>query len=141
MSVLPVAFKVFERLLQKQVNCYVEEFLSTYLYGYRKGFSTQQALISLIEKWKISLDKKGYGGAIFLDLSKAFDTTNYKLLLEKLHAYSFDNDAYKTIQNYLKNRYQRIKINKVFSSCSEILSRVRQGSVLGPLLFDIYLND
>lgn len=94
------------------MHCYVEEFLSTYLCGYRKGFSAHQALISLTENWKTSLDKKGYGGAIFLDLPKAFDTRNYELLLQKLHAYGLDKDAYKNIHHYLKNRYQRIKINK-----------------------------
>ena len=60
-SVLPVASKVFERLLHKQLGLYVEEYLSPYLCGYRKGFSTQQGLLSLLERWKNVLDKKGYG--------------------------------------------------------------------------------
>ena len=100
-----------------------------------------RASVSLIEKWKTSLNKKGCGGAILLDLSKAFYTINYELLLEKLHAYDFTKYAFKTIHNYLKNRYQRIKINKVFSSWCKIFSRVPQGSVLRPLVFNIYLKD
>ena len=83
------------------MNCYVEK--SPYLCGYRKGFSTQQALISLIEKWKTNLDKKDYREAIFMDLSKAFDTINHELFLAKLDAHGFSKSALKTICNYLKN--------------------------------------
>ena len=83
-SVLPVTSKIFERILQKQLTVHVENFLSPFLCGYRKGFSTQQALLSLIEKWKNSLDKKGFGGAVLMDLSKAFDTINHELLIAKL---------------------------------------------------------
>ena len=62
-SVLPTVSKVFERLMQKQISKYIDKFLSTHLCGYRKGYSTQTALISLLEKWRYSLDKKGYAGA------------------------------------------------------------------------------
>ena len=61
-SVLPVMSKVFERIMQKQINAYIEKFFSPYLCGFRKGFGTQDALTSLIEKWKSSLDQNGYGG-------------------------------------------------------------------------------
>ena len=70
--------------MQKQVTLFTEKLLSPHLCGYRKGFSTQQALISLIERWKKTLDQKGYGGAVLMDLSKAFDTLNHDLLLAKL---------------------------------------------------------
>ena len=73
-SVLPVMSKVFERIMEQQIAPYMEEFMSPYLYGFRKGFSIQHALIALIEKWKSSLDQKGYAGSILMDLSKAFDT-------------------------------------------------------------------
>ena len=102
-SVLRVVSKIFKRLLQEQMNCFIEEFLSPYLCGYRKGFSVHQALISFNENWKTNLDKKSYGGAIFKDLSKAFDTINHELLLAKLHEYGFNKDTLKTIHNYLKN--------------------------------------
>ena len=68
-------------------------YLSPYLCGYRKGYAAQHALLILIEKWKSILDKKGFGGAILMDLSKAFDTLNHKLLTAKLHAYGFSSDA------------------------------------------------
>ena len=79
----------FEKLLQHQLVIYIKNYLSPHLCGYRKGYSSQQALISLIENWKKSLDKKGYGGAVLMDLSKAFDTIKHDLLLAKLHAYGF----------------------------------------------------
>ena len=70
--------------MQNQINLHIKSFLSPYLWDYRKGFNSQHALISLMERWRKSLDKKGYGGAI--DLSKAFDTVNHDLLIAKLHA-------------------------------------------------------
>ena len=109
--------------MQKQITAYMEEHLSQYLCGYRKGFNAQHALIALIEKWKESLDNKGYAGAIFMDLSKAFDTINHQLLVAKLYAYG----ALTLILNYLSNRWQRTKINTSFSSWSELLHGVPQG--------------
>ena len=110
--------------------------------GYRKGFNTQYALLSLIEKWKKTLDDNGYTtGAILMDLPKASDTINHELLIAKLYAYGFSKDALKLIHSYLSDRWQRTKINKSFSSWSTLLKGVPQGSVLGPILFNIYLND
>ena len=83
--------------------------------GYRKGFSTQHALLSLIEKWKKLLDNKGYRGAILMDLSKAFDTINHDLLIAKLHVYGFSKESLKPKKSYLINRCQRTKLKKGFS--------------------------
>jgi len=137
-SVLPSVSKVFERLMQKQINVYFDKYLSNSLCGYRKGFSTQTALLSLLEKWKITLDKKGYAGAVLMDLSKAFDTINHELLIAKLKAYGFSNAALTFISSYLSDRWQHTKINNSFSSWTELLQGVPQGSVLGPLL--LYLS-
>ena len=95
----------------------------------------------MLEKWKKSLDDRGFAGAVLMDLSKAFDCVNHELLLAKLDAYGFNRDALKTILDYLSNRWQRTKINATFSSWSELKVGVPQGSVLGPILFNIYLND
>ena len=102
--------------MQKQINAYIEKFFSPYLCGFRKGFGTQDALTSLIEKWKSSLDQNGYAGSVLMDLSKAFDTLNHELLIAKLHAYGFDKKSLSLINSYLTDRWQRVKIGTAFSS-------------------------
>ena len=109
-----------------QMGNYMDTFLSQYLCGYRKGYIVQHALLTLLKKWRISLDKRGYGGAILMDLSKAFDTLNHDLLIAKLDAYGFDRKALLLIQSYLSNRWQRTKINTAFSSWTELLQGVPQ---------------
>ena len=113
---MPPISKICEKLLQKQINNYIENVFSPYLCGYRKGYSTQHALICLIEKWEMILGEKGFCGAVLMDLSKAFDTINHELLIAKLHAYGFEKSALKLLLNYLSDRWQRTKINKKFSS-------------------------
>ena len=119
-SVLPVVTKIFERLLHKPMSLHVDRFLSPYLCGYWKGFSSQQALISLLEKCKIVLNRKGYAGAILLDLFKTSENLNRDLLIAKLHAYGFSEEFLKLIKSYLTNRWQRAKLNISFRSWSEL---------------------
>ena len=101
----------------------------------------QCVLLSLIERWKKIFDDKGFGETVLMDLSKAFDTLNYELSVAKLSAYGFYNESLRLIQFYLSNGWQKTKINKSFSKWTNLLLSVPQGSVLGRLLFNIYLND
>ena len=94
-----------------------------------------------MEKWRQSLDQGGAYGALLTDLSKAFDCLPHDLLIAKLHAYGLDIKSLKLMFSYLTNRKQRVKINDTYSSWSEILFGVPQGSILGTLLFNIFICD
>ena len=109
--VLPTVSKVFERLMHDQITTYMDAYLSKHLCGYRKGFNTQAALLSLIEKWESILDKKGFAEAVLMNLSKAVDTKNHELLIAKLDDYGFSKKSLKLILDYLSNCLQHIKIN------------------------------
>ena len=98
-------------------------------------------MLEKLEKWRACLDNKGSCGVLLTDLSKAFDRLIHDLLIAKLSAYGFDYNSLKLIYSYLTNRLQRIRINSKYSSWNDIIYGVPQGSILGPLLFNIYLSD
>ena len=140
-SILPNLSKIYERFMQNQMYPYLNQIFSKYQCGFRKGYNAQHCLMAMIEKWRKFLDIGGHAGALLTDLSKAFDCIDHELLIAKLHAYGFDNDALKFIYSYLKGRKQRTKINSSYSFFAEILFGVPQGSILGPLLFNAYICD
>ena len=89
------------------------------------------SVLSLLERWNNVLDKKGYGGAVLMDLSKAFDTLNHDLLIAKLHAYGFSEESLQLIKSYLTNRWQRTKVNATFSNRLNFYKEYRKGLFLG----------
>jgi len=137
LSILSTLSKVFGKLLNSQIIDYMSNLFSPYVSAYRKCYSTQHVLIRLVEEWREALDNKSVAGAVLMDLSKAFDCIPHELLIAKLDAYGFDIDALKYIYSYLKGRRQCVKINSSHSKYRTILSGVPQGSILGPILFNV----
>ena len=140
-SILSNISRIFEWCMFQQFSKFMKPLLSKYQCGFRKGYNTQYCLSAMLEKWKSSVDKRSSFGALLTDLSKAFDCLSHQLLIAKLHAYGFSLNAPRLVHSYLTNRKQRTKINTKYSSWEEILFGVPQGSILGPLLFNIFLCD
>ena len=140
-SLLPHILKVLQRVIYKQINNFMENKISKCVKGFKKLHGTQHSLIAMLEKWKEASDKEENMSAMFMDLSKAFHTINYGLLLTKLKGYGFSKQALSFMRSYLKNRRQRVKINNEFSSLKEVIAGVPQGSIDGPLIFDLFIND
>ena len=142
-SLLSVLSKIFERVVFDQIYDYFTENKLFYdsQYGFRKGHSTEQALLELFDRILKDVDSKKDPFAIFLDLSKAFDTIDHNILINKLNHYGINGTALNWFKSYLSNRCQYVAFNGINSDMLPISTGVPQGSILGPLLFIIYIND
>ena len=142
-SMLPSVSKVFERIMHDQVYTYFNSRNLFYpsQYGFRKQRSTEMAALELIENIINEMDKNNIPINIFLDLSKAFDTLDHEILLYKLKYYGMKQSALNLFHSYLLNRTQYVDLHGAKSSCMSLKVGVPQGSILGPLLFIIYVND
>ena len=124
-----------------QLSNFFDSLLAPNQCGFRKSFSSQYCLLVMQEKFKEEIDRGNQFGTLLTDLSKAFDCIDHKLLIAKLSEYGVSSSALNVISSYLKHRTQRTKINDCFSTRSNIEYGVPQGSILGPLLFNINMID
>ena len=142
-SLLPIFDKIIEKIMHKQLYAFLEEhnILFKNQFGFRKKCSTAHSLIEITEKIKESIDSSKFGCGIFIDLKKAFDTVNHQILLRKLEHYGIRGSILKWFESYLADRKQYVFYNGTSSDVKAITCGVPQGSVLGPLLFLLYIND
>jgi hypothetical protein len=135
--------KIFEKLIHKRFIDFFNKhnLISNRQYGFRKNMGTKDALAQITNLLYNKLDKSEPIAITFLDLAKAFDTVDHQILLDKLHRYGIRGKAYNIIKNYLSNRQQKVRINNKYSKYRTVNTGIPQGTILGPLLFIIYIND
>ena len=134
---------IFEKYLSIRLLNYFEKYgiISANQFGFQKNQSTQHALEALVEKIYDSFNNKEHNVCLFIDYSKAFDTVNHKILLSKLYQYGIRGLPHRLFESYLENREQCVKVNKSISDVAKVSIGVPQGSILGPILFLVYIND
>lgn len=135
--------KIFEKLIHKRLYSFIDKqkILSSKQFGFRKNMGTKEALITLVDKITDGLDNNKKVIATFLDLAKAFDTVNHPILLKKLARYGIRGLPLLLIKSYLTNRKQYVNIDGHYSGLTDLKMGVPQGTVLGPLLFILYINE
>ena len=142
-SIISGIAKVFGRLVYDQFYTYLtsNRLINSYQSGFRPTYSTLTSLLELTNNWCVNIDRGLLNGVVFIDLKKAFDTIDHDVLLSKLRAYGVDDLTLPWFRSYLTDRRQRCFVNGQFSNSSFITKGVPQDSVIGPLLFLVYIND
>ena len=142
-SILPVLSKPSEKHINKHLSKHLETYdlLHINQSGFRQNHSCQTALINLFDQWLHNINEDKFSGALFVDFAKAFDVIDHDLLYRKLLLYGVSDQCHQLITSFLTNRNQVVCMDKSKSVMQEIKYGVPQGSVLGPILFSIYVND
>ena len=142
-SVIPVVAKIFEKLVHEQLYNYLNDndLLANCQSGFRSLHSTLKALLEATENWSLNINKGLINGVIFIDLKKVFDTIDHNIIIRKLSNYGVDQKALRWFQSYFSDRSQKFSVNGHLSTASPIACGVPQGSIIGPLLFLVYIND
>ena len=142
-SLTSVICKTMEQLVRETIvkHMSANKLLCNKQFGFISGRSTALQLLKVMDEWTDILDKDGKFDSMYMNFMKAFDKVPHRRLLHKMHRYKISEKVIKWVESFLSNRIQKVIVNDTESKCHQVTSRIPQGSILGPILFVIYIND